>query len=113
MTHRILGGDLSFAERGVRELPAACHVARREDGWDGCAHRVVGRDSFAGIGGDTDLVEPKTLNERRAADGNKHQVSLDRLAVAEVNDEMGAEVVDTGALLLEMHRNIPALEGLQ
>ena len=112
MAHRVLGGDLALAERGVRELPAAGDVAGGEDRRDRGAHVVVGRDAGARIGGDADLVEPEALDERRPADRHEHQVGLDRLAVAVAHDQLLAGVLDARALLLEQHRDATLLERL-
>ena len=87
MTHRVLGRDLALAECGVCELPAPCHVTRREDRRDRRPHVVVGRDAGARIGRYADLVQSEILDERRSADRDQHQVRLDRLAFTEADDE--------------------------
>ena len=57
---------------------------------------------------DAGRLEPDALDERRASDRDEHEVALDRLALAEVDDEPGAGVVDLRALLAEVERD-PAL----
>ena len=49
--------------------------------------------------GTPSLVEPEVLHERGAPDRDEHEVALDRLALAEVDDEVRAVVVDLRALL--------------
>ena len=46
-----------------------------------------------------------TLDERRAPDGDEHEVGLDRLAFAEVHIELRAVVVHLRALLAEVERD--------
>ena len=72
---------------------------------------LVGGDPLALVELDADVLEPEAFDARSAADGNEHQVCLDGLAVAEVNRERAARVLDLRALLLEMKRD-PALAEL-
>jgi hypothetical protein len=56
--------------------------------------------------------EPEPLDDRRPADRHEHQVGFDALPLAEVDDEMRAEVVHRGALLAEVDVDPPLLERL-
>ena len=58
-------------------------------------------------------LEPEPLDERRAADGDEHQVGLHGLAVAEVDGELRAVVVDLRALLAELERDAALAELLR
>jgi hypothetical protein len=71
----------------VRELPVAGAVADRVDVRHGRAAVLVGGDALALVELDADALEPEPLDERAAADGDEHQVGLDRLAVAEVDGQ--------------------------
>ncbi len=99
---RVLGCDLAFAEGGVRELPVAGDVARGVDVRDGGAPVRVGPDPVRGVERHARCLEPDALDERRTADRDEHQVALDGLALAEVDDEPGARVLDLRALLAEV-----------
>src|SRR5439155_1752664 len=101
---RVLRRDLALAERGVRELPVAGAVAHCVHVRDGRAPVLVRRDALAPVELDADLLEPETLDERAAADGDEHQVGLDGLALAEMDGELGAGVLDLRALLRELQR---------
>ena len=57
---------------------------------------------------DAGLLEPDAVDERRPSDRDEHEVALDRLALAEVDDERPARVLDLRALLAELERD-PAL----
>src|SRR5581483_1483707 len=109
----VLGRDLALAERGVGELPVARAVADGVDVRNGGAATLVRSDALAAVELDADLLEAEALDERPAADGDEHQVGLHRLAVAEVHGQLGAVVVDAGALLAELQRDPAALELLR
>ena len=99
--HRVLGGDLALAEARVRELPVAGHVTRRVDVRHVRAPVVV-RPDPAAVERHAGLLEADALDERGAADGDEHEVALDRLAFAEVDGQVVAVVVDLRALLREV-----------
>ncbi len=50
-------------------------------------------------------LQAEVVDERCPSDRDEHQVALDRLALAEVNDEVAPVVVDLGALLAELERD--------
>ena len=62
---------------------------------------------------DADRLEPQPLDERRAAHRDEHQVGLDGLALAEVNRELRAVVLDLRALLAEVECDPPLAELLR
>ena len=97
----------------MRELPVARDVARRVDVRDRCPPLAVRLDPLARVERDAGLLEPDALDERRAADGDEHEVALDRLTLAEVDDERGARVLDLRALLAEVERDAALAEGLR
>ena len=75
---------------GVRELPVAGDVARRVDVRHRRAAVGVGPDARARVERDARCLEPDPVDERRAADGDEHEVALDRLALAEVDGQRRA-----------------------
>src|SRR6266508_7040937 len=77
-------------------------VAHCVDVRGGRAAMLVGRDSLAAVELDADLLEPEPLDGGRAADRDEHQVALDRLALAEVDAQPVAGLLDLRALLLEV-----------
>ena len=111
VTHRVLGGDLALTEARVRELPVAGHVPGRVDVRHIRAPVVVRPDPTA-VERDAGLLEADPLHEGRAADGDEHEIALDRLALAEMDGQMVAVVVDLRALLREVQRDVALLEGL-
>ena len=113
VAHGVLGRDLALAERGVRELPVAGAVADRVDVRDGRAAVLVGGDARALVELDAGGLEAEPLDERAAADGDEHQVGLHGLAVAEVDGELGAVVLDLRALLAEVERDAALAELLR
>src|SRR5512132_431228 len=113
MAHRVLGGDLALPERRVRELPVAGAVADGVDVLDRRPAMLVGGDTGALVELDADLLEAEVLYQRTAADGDEHQVGLDRLAVAEVDRERRARVLHFRALLLEVEGDAALLELLR
>src|SRR5262249_36332560 len=74
---------------------------------------LVGGDPGAPVELHTGGLETDSLDERAAADGDEHQVRLDGLAVAEVNRELRAVVLDARALLAEMERDAALAELLR
>ena len=105
VAHRVLGRDLALAERRVRELPVPGAIADRVDVRDGRPPMLVGRDPLAPIELDADLLEPEPLDERPAPDRDEHEIRVHGLAVAEVNAQPVAGLLDLRALLLEMQRD--------
>ena len=105
---RVLGRHLALAERGVRELPVAGAVADRVDVRHARPPMVVGGDALPPVELDAGRLEADALDERAAADGDEHQVAVDRLAVAERHAQLVAVLLDAGALLAELQRD-PAL----
>ena len=55
-------------------------------------------------------LEPEPLDERRAPDRDEHEVGLDGLALAEVDGERGAGVLDLRARLAELEPDSPLAE---
>src|SRR5918995_1418951 len=102
VAQRVLRGDLSLAEGSVRELPVAGAVADSVDVVDGGAAVLVGRDPLSRVQLDPELLEAEVLDLGRTPDGDEHQVGFHRLALAEVDGERGARVLDLRALLLEV-----------
>src|SRR6266508_5883650 len=105
VTARVLRRDLALAERRVRKLPVAGAVADGVDVLHRRAAMVVGDDALPLVELDAELLETETFDDRAAADGDEHQVSLHGLALAEVHRELRAVVVDLPALLPELERD--------
>ena len=66
---------------------------------------LVRRDPLPRVELDADLLQAKALGDRAAADRDEHQVAVDGLAVAEIDAEPVAGLLDLRALLLEMKRD--------
>src|SRR6266516_4854404 len=103
--------QLALTEGRVRELPVAGAVADGVDVADGRPAVLVRGDPFALVELDADLLEAEVLDRGAAADGDEHQVALDRLAVAEVDGQAAGGFLDLRALLLEVEVD-PALAEL-
>src|SRR5581483_382554 len=110
---RVLGGDLTLAERGVRELPVSGAVADRVDVRHARAAVRVGRDALAPVVLDSRGLEADPLDERAAPDRDEHQVAVDGLAVAEANRERVALLLDLRALLAEVQGDAALAERLR
>src|SRR4029077_4025164 len=63
---------------------------------------VVRADPRAAVERDARGLEPDPLDEWRATDGDEHQIGLDRLALAEVDGQRLAVLLDLRALLAEL-----------
>src|SRR3954468_6117945 len=113
VARRVLRGDLALAERGVRKLPVPGAVADGVDVRNGGAPVLVGSDAGAPVELDAGRVEADPLDERATTHGDELQVSLYRLALAEVDGELGAVVLDARALLAEMQRDAALAELLR
>ncbi len=74
---------------------------------------LVGGDALALVELNADLLEPESFDERTAPDGDEHQVGLDRLAVAEVDGQLRAVVLDLRALLAELEGDAALAELLR
>src|SRR5207244_2328244 len=98
----VLGRHLALAESRVRELPVTGAVAYGVDVLDGRAPALVGRDALALVELDADRLQAEALDEGPATDGNEHQIGAHGLAVAEMNGQLRAGIVDLGALLLAL-----------
>src|SRR5205823_7081580 len=88
-------------------------AADREDVFSARPAALVGRDAAARVELHARRLEPEPLDERRAPDGDEHQFSLDRLALAEMDGQARAVVVDARALLPEAERDPAPLELLR
>ena len=74
---------------------------------------LVGCDSLSLVELDADVLDADFLDDRASADGDEHQIRVDGLAVAEVDGEVRAVVVDLRALLLEVEGDPAAAELLR
>ena len=88
MSERVLRRDLALAERGVGELPVARAVSNRVDVRDGRPPSFVRGDPLPPVELDADRLEAEPFDERPAADGDEHQIRLDRLAVSEMHCQL-------------------------
>src|SRR6266516_426024 len=109
----VLGRDLTLATRGVSELPVARAVTDRVDVLDGGAAVLVRSDAFALVELDADCFEAHPFDGRAAADGDEHEIGLDRLAVAEMYGQRASRVLYLPALLLEVKRDAALAELLR
>src|SRR3954468_15925499 len=110
---RVLSGDLAFAERRVSKLPVAGAVADGVDVRHVGPPVVVGRDACALVEFDAGLLEADFRDERAAPDADEHQVGRHALAVAVVDDELRAVVLDPRALLAQLERDAATPELLR
>src|SRR5439155_331892 len=101
------------AERRMRELPVAGAVANGVDVRDSRAAVLVGGDPVPPVELDADLLEAEALDERPAPDRDEHQVGIDGLAVAEIDAQPVAGLLDLRALLLEVERDAALAELLR
>src|SRR5262249_19044973 len=99
---RVLRRHLALAEGRVRELPIACAVADGVDVRNGRAPMLVRGDPLALVELDADGLEPDPFDVRAPSDRDEHEIGLHRLAVAEVDGQLRAAVLDSLALLLQM-----------
>ena len=103
---RVLCRHFSLTESGVRQLPVPGTVAHGVDVRHDRAPLHVGGDAQSAVELDADFFQADPPDQLSAAHGDKHQVRLDGLAIAEMDSELRSGVFDFRTLTPEMQREL-------
>src|SRR5262249_22088975 len=113
VAQRVLRCDLSLAEGCVRELPVPRAVADCIDVGHVRPAMLVRGNPCPPVDLDTRRLKTDALHQRRSTHGDEHEITLDRLALAEMDGERASAVVDLRALLSQLERDSALAELLR